>query len=207
MAKPKKRNLLRWILFILLAAFLAIYLLEGSNWLKRIRYPLLYEDQICSYASKYEVDPCLTAAVIWVESRFMPEAVSPKDARGLMQIIPSTGEWIAGKIGLADFEEKQLYDPEVNIQIGCWYLGYLTSRFPDNRELVLAAYNAGIGNVDKWLRNREYSRDGNNLDYIPFSETRNYIEQVLKAYEVYKEIYPSLELQCSNSSSFGKDYD
>lgn len=195
MVKPVRRKLTLWLLFFLSAFCLFAFILGNSHWLKRKRYPLVYEDKIRKYAAEYEVDPFLTASIIFVESGFNPTAVSVKDARGLMQILPSTGEWVADKIGLQDYSEKQLFEPETNIQIGCWYMSYLVSQFPDNRELVLAAYNGGIGNVNKWLRNREYSSDGRQLDYIPFMETRNYVKKVLNTYDIYKEIYPSLEME------------
>jgi len=194
MTKPRQKRLIPRVLLILAIFLLLVYLAENSPWIKRMRYPLVYEEHIRRYASEYEIDPFLAASVIWVESKFVPDAVSGKDARGLMQIIPSTGKWAAEKMGLSDYQENHLFEPEINIKIGCWYLSFLASQFPDNMELVIAAYNAGIGNVKKWLQNREYSSDGMHLDYIPFFETRNYVKEVLKAYEIYKEIYPSLKL-------------
>lgn len=195
MGQTRKIRPVLWLFFLLLIIFLLIYMIGNSHWWKKKQYPLAYEDYIRKYSSEYEVDSFLAAAVIWVESSFISTAVSPKDARGLMQILPSTGEWAAEKIGLSEYSDERLLEPEINIQIGCWYLGYLTSQFPDSRELVLASYNGGIGNVNKWLRNKEYSLDGKQLDYIPFTETRNYVEKVSNTYEVYKEIYPSLEDQ------------
>lgn len=195
MAKAKRKKKILWALFLLSAFCLLVFILGNGHWLKRKKYPLVYEEHIREYAFLYEVDPFMTASIIFTESRFNPTAVSFKDARGLMQILPSTGEWVAEKIGLPNYSDDQLFEPEVNIQIGCWYLTYLNSQFPDNRELVLAAYNGGIGNVNKWLSNKEYSSDGKHLDYIPFMETRNYIEKVLDTYYIYKEIYPSLSLE------------
>jgi soluble lytic murein transglycosylase len=192
MGQPKKFRPMLWLFILLLIGiFLLIYMIGNSRWWKRKQYPMAYEDQIRKYASEYEVDPFLVVSVIWVESRFIPTAVSSKDARGLMQILPSTGEWVAEKIGLSGYSDEQLFEPEINIQIGCWYLGYLTSQFPDSRKLVLASYNGGIGNVNKWLSNKEYSPDGKQLDHIPFAETRSYVKKVTSVYEIYKEIYPS----------------
>ena len=136
----------------------------------------------------------MVASVILVESRYLPDAVSSKDAKGLMQILPSTGEWAAGRMKLKGYQEKQLFDPEINIQIGCWYLSFLSSQFPDNMDLVLASYNGGIGNVNKWLTNKECSKDGKKLDHIPYGETRNYVVRVQEAYKIYQEVYPYLEL-------------
>lgn len=201
MRKPKARKKSRgrkstmWV-FILLTAILALVLyIDDSSWLKHRQYPLEYDDLIIKYAEQYSVDPFLVASVIFVESRYIADAVSPKDAIGLMQILPSTGEWAAERIKLDDYEEEQLFDSEVNIQMGCWYLGFLDSQFPDSRELILASYNGGIGNVKKWLANKEYSKDGKKLDHIPFRETRNYVVKVQEAYKIYQEVYPYLTLQ------------
>ncbi len=109
-----------------------------------------------------------------------------------MQLVPATASWTADKIGLSPFDDTMLFDPEVNIRLGCWYLGYLRRQFPEDIELVLASYNGGIGNVKKWLANKNYSKDGLSLDYIPFNETRNYVATVIKTMEIYKNLYPSL---------------
>ena len=193
--KPRRReSTIR--LFVLLAILLAlVYYINDSPWLKQRQYPLKYADLIIKYADQYSVDPFLVASVIFVESRYISDAVSPKGAKGLMQVLPSTGEWAAERIKLDGYAEDQLFDPEVNIQMGCWYLGFLESQFPDSRELVLASYNGGIGNVKKWLDNKEYSKDGMKLDHIPFRETRNYVIRVQEAYEIYEEVYPYLNLQ------------
>jgi soluble lytic murein transglycosylase len=183
------------VLLILLAVILLAYLLYNSSWYKRMRYPLKYEDHIRKYAEEYSVDPYLAASLIWVESGFETEAVSGRNARGLMQILPSTAAWGAEKMGLAGYEEAMLLDPEKNIRIGCWYLGYLSNQFPGSMQLTLAAYNGGIGNVQKWLQDKAYSKDGKQLDHIPFPETRNYVLKVMHAYEIYKEIYPSLDFR------------
>ena len=107
---------------------------------------------------------------------------------GLMQIMPETGEWIAGKIGIEDFNAEMLEDPEVNIEMGVWYLDYLAERFDGETDTVIAAYNAGHGNVEKWLNDGQYSADGRTLAEIPFEETRNYVKKVNRAYEIYSKI-------------------
>ena len=179
-------------LLLFLAVVLMIYFLFGRVWIKQMRYPLKFEEEIKTYSEKYSVDPYMVASIIWAESRFLPDAVSGKDARGLMQLLPDTAVWAAGKMGLSDFEEAMLLNPEMNIRIGCWYLNFLSSQFPDNEESVLAAYNGGIGNVQKWLKDKTYSGDGYRLDHIPFQETRNYVLKVKGACKIYREIYPSL---------------
>jgi soluble lytic murein transglycosylase len=188
----RRKQAVGGVILALLAVMMGIWLLYNSTWYKRIRYPLKYENEIREYAEEYSVDPYLAASVIWVESRFEPEAVSRSDARGLMQLLPATAAWSAQKIGLSGYDDAMLLNPEMNIRIGCWYLGYLSNQFSGSIELTLAAYNGGIGNVQKWLRNKDYSRDGKRLDRIPFPETRDYVSKVMDAYEIYKEIYPSL---------------
>jgi soluble lytic murein transglycosylase len=146
-------------------------------------YPLEYEDTIAQYSRAYEIDPYLVCAMIRAESSFDPDAVSGDGAVGLMQVLPSTGEWVAGKIGMDDYTEDTLSDPEVNIRIGCWYLHYLSGLFDGNTDHMVAAYNAGQNNVLKWIE----SDDG--LNNIPFPETEKYLDKVNAYYEIYKGLY------------------
>jgi len=151
-------------------------------------YPVEYEDLIRNYASQNGIPPAYPAAVILAESSYRPEVVSHADARGLMQLLPSTGEWIAGKYD-EDFSEEALFDPETNIKYGCWYLGFLMDRYDGDIRCASSAYHAGQGNVDKWLQNPSYSTDGKHLDVIPYESTETYVNRILKYYEKYEEIY------------------
>ncbi|NLV35932.1 MAG: lytic transglycosylase domain-containing protein [Clostridiaceae bacterium] len=175
------------IIIILVLVILAAFVLTMYNIVRRI-YPLEYMDFIGKYSDQYDLDPYMVMAVIRVESRFRPEAVSHKDARGLMQITKGTGEWAARKLQLDDYNEDKLFDPETNIRIGCWYLNTLLLEF-GNTDLMLAAYNGGSGNVAKWLMDTNYSKDGRNLDKIPFKETDKYITKVKDSYTIYKKLY------------------
>lgn len=150
-------------------------------------YPMKYSQEIISYAEIYNVDSALVASVINTESNFDEKAKSKKGAIGLMQIMPSTAEWVAGKIGL-EYNEENLYNGNYNIEIGTFYLSYLNSYFNDEK-LALCAYNAGIGNVKSWLANEEYSTDGKSLAKIPYNETKNYLIKVYKNYHYYKNKY------------------
>ena len=105
-----------------------------------------------------------------------------------MQIMDSTGEWIAEKLEVDNFNPNMLYEPEINIRFGCWYLNNLLMEFGD-LSLALAAYNGGSGNVTKWLNDPEYSSDGENLTYIPFKETKKYVDKVSTRYNIYKFLY------------------
>ncbi len=146
-------------------------------------YPLEYKDEIAQYSSEYEMDPYMVCAMIKAESSFRTGAVSGDGAVGLMQVLPSTGEWVAGKLGIENFSEDMLTDPAVNIRIGCWYLHYLDGLFGGNTDHMIAAYNAGQNNVLKWIAEDE------NLENIPFQETENYLNKVNAYYEIYKGLY------------------
>ncbi|KAB3539097.1 lytic transglycosylase domain-containing protein [Alkaliphilus pronyensis] len=177
-------------LIILLIIFIAgILLLNNADWILKTIYPIHYQEYIEKYSEIYNLDPYLVAAVIRNESSFNPKATSPKEARGLMQIAPITGEWASEKLKIDNYSVERLYEPELNIMIGCWYLNILYREFGDNLQLIIAAYNAGNGNVSRWLTNSEYSSDGKKLDVIPFGETKAYLERVNRDYNRYRIIY------------------
>lgn len=151
-------------------------------------YPMTYETEIRMNAAENGLDPALPAAVILAESSYVPDAVSEANAQGLMQLLPSTAEWVAGKCD-EEYREGSLFEPNTNIQYGCWYLGYLIRRFKGNLTSAIAAYHAGQGTVDGWLANPEYTSDGETLQTIPSNATDTYVKRVLKYYEKYKELY------------------
>lgn len=185
----------RRILPLLVIALLTLALLAAAIYyigiyprqLEQRVYPLAYEDLITQYAAQYGLDPARVAAVIYCESSFRPEALSSAGAIGLMQIMPSTGEWIAQKLG-ETYDVQRLYDPETNIRYGCWYLNYLGERFDGDLIKVTAAYHAGGGRVDEWLQSAENSPDGRTLENIPSQVTGAYVKNVSRMLEKYKEI-------------------
>jgi soluble lytic murein transglycosylase len=149
------------------------------------RYPLKYIDIIEENTQLYEIDPSWVCAIIHAESKFAVKALSHKGASGLMQVTEATAEWIAERMRLPEYNYESIFDPDINIKIGCNYLAWLLNHYRDNMNLALAAYNAGSGNVDKWLKNPEYSKDGASLDYIPFAETRDYVKRVNANRKIY----------------------
>lgn len=169
------------ILLLVLAFFLISQLYE------REQYPVKYIGEIKSASEKYNLDPYLVMAVIHRESGFRADVASNKGAVGLMQIMPSTGEWIAGKLKI-EYNEAALKEPEYNIELGCWYLSYLSDTFDGNTENILCGYNAGPNKTKSWLK--EYSQDGKTLDNIPYPETEKYVSKVKTSIEKYKQIYP-----------------
>jgi len=176
------------VVILLLVIVVTVGIIYESSWFWRLIYPLEYKEVISHYSGKYELDPYLVSAIIYVESRFVPEACSHKGALGLMQIMPDTGSWIAKELNYRDFKRDQLYDPELNIKFGCWYLANLQYEFGDNLFIILAAYNAGSGNVTNWLK-KEWDGKGDSLVKLPFSETREYVDQVISVYQQYLRLY------------------
>lgn len=154
-------------------------------------YPIGYKNIINKYSKEFKVDPYLVVSIINVESKYNKDAVSNKDARGLMQIGPQTGQWGSEVLKIENYSKSLLFKPEINIRIGIWYIDQLKKEFGDNVDLVLAAYNAGSGNVNKWLSDNKYSNDGVSLTNIPFNETDEYLKRVKKNYKVYKLLYKS----------------
>ena len=155
----------------------------------QIFYPLHYKEEVYKVAEQYELDPYLLFSIIKVESKFNNRAVSEKGALGLMQIMPTTGAWAAENISYESFDYDDLYDPKVNIKIGAWYLKYLLSEFNNNLIITLAAYNAGQGNVKRWLSTEIWNGSSDKIDNIPFYETKAYVDRVLTNYQRYKNIY------------------
>ena len=153
-------------------------------------YPREYAEYVDHYAEVYGVPETLIYAVIRTESSFDSGAVSPVGAVGLMQLMPSTFEWLTDDKLFEHLESGMLYDPETNIKYGTYCLSYLYDRYGD-WELALAAYNGGLGNVDKWLEDDRYAdADGEGgLKRIPFKETRQFVARVTDAWEMYERLY------------------
>lgn len=156
----------------------------------RLAYPQGFWPNITSSAKKYGLDPYFVAAIIREESQFRPDAVSPAGARGVMQVMPSTGEWIARNTGISGFERSRLFEAETNISLGAWYLAHLMKKFNGSLTLVSASYNAGPEPVMAWS-----ARPGGTADpavfveMIPYAETRGYVKKVLRNYAEYRRLY------------------
>lgn len=175
---------------ILLILFLVAALIKGGEAGFKMLYPVRYEDSINRYSKEYNVDPYLVMSIIKAESNFKSDAVSSKDATGLMQITKETAEWIAQKLEIEEFDyENDILNPEININMGSYYINYLKDMYDGRVDCALAAYNAGFRNVDEWLKTSEYSKDGQNLDSIPFPETDRYVDKVKNNYKMYKLLY------------------
>jgi soluble lytic murein transglycosylase len=170
-------------LLVLILGF-AVVLPVADKAVKEVTLPLRHEDIIRQQARDKDLDPSLIAAVIYAESHFRDQT-SHAGARGLMQITPQTADEIARKSGGTEFEQGDLATPQINISYGSWYLRWLLDRYGDNKTLAVAAYNAGSGNVDRWIAQDPSMR----VDEIPFPETRAYVAKVLDAHRDYREEY------------------
>ena len=171
----------------------AVVLLSLKPWadqaVQELQLPLRHEDVIRQQAKDKNLDPTLIAGVIYVESRFRDQT-SHAGAKGLMQLMPATADYIARKSGGTEFVQGDLADPQINISYGSWYLRYLLQRYHGNVALALAAYNAGEGKVDQWWR--EAADRGERFavaKHIPFAETREYVTKVLDARRAYRREY------------------
>lgn len=175
----------RLIIFILIIIIAACFF--KTPILKMI-YPIGYIDEIDINSQRFNVDKYLVMGVISAESGFDHNAQSHKGAKGAMQVKEDTAKWCNETFKL-DVDTNNLYDPSVNITVGCAYLEYLIDMFDGDAHVALAAYNAGLGNVNKWLADKKYSSDGKTLHTIPFEETSNYVKKVLKRRDIYKKLY------------------
>ena len=188
--KASSRRMWLYVLLLLVVLSLAGWRLWRSDAVQmRFVYMWPYQNEIVTYARRNKIDPFLVAAVIKNESEFKPGAVSPVGAVGMMQIMPETGEWIAGQMGLAGYSVDSLYNPGINIRMGCWYLSELKFEFRDNLLLMMMAYNAGRGNTHGWMNANAWDYTFGEIGKIPYPESRNYVASVLHDRDEYYRLY------------------
>ncbi|HEX4718800.1 MAG TPA: lytic transglycosylase domain-containing protein [Thermoleophilaceae bacterium] len=184
-----RRRRLRFL--VALAALAGLVVLIGLNPLKHavqeITLPLRHEDVIRQQSQKKGLDPALVAAIIYQESKFS-DRTSVAGARGLMQITPDTARFIAKQSGGIRFTLEDLGTPQINIAYGTWYLRWLLDRYDGRTALAVAAYNAGFGHVDEWVR-QAGGPDAFDPKTIPYPETRDYVQQVLQRRKDYARRY------------------
>jgi len=177
---------LKKIIMIIIIIVLAVLLFK-IDILSKI-YPKEYSEYVEKYSEEYEIDPLLIYSIIKTESNFKEDAKSKSNAIGLMQVMLSTAKEMGDKLEIEEITEEQLYIPETNIRIGIKYFKILLEKY-NNYNLAIIAYNAGMGNVDNWLENGIIDGNGENIEDIPFPETKNYVKKILQNYKIYKEIY------------------
>ena len=177
---------------MLLLAFILLYAAVPRLWQKgqQLLYPRKYETLVEQWARIYQLDPLLVDAFIRTESGFDPEATSAVEARGLMQMTEETFLWLRSKI--AENEQltfADLYDPEVSIRFGCYYLHLCMERYNDDVATAAAAYHSGWGTVDNLLRMEEHSADGVTLKGFPYNQMHHYVNKITACYETYQRLY------------------
>lgn len=175
---------------ITFVVFIVIFFLLRNQILKVI-YPKTYKEVVEIYQEKYQVEGNLIFAVIKAESNFEEKAVSNRNAIGLMQLMEDTAEEVARRNKIKIEKEKikeELFDVSKNIEIGTCYLASLIQKY-GNKEVALAAYNAGIGNVDSWIEKGIIKKDGSDIEKIPYKETNQYVRKILRDYKIYQDLY------------------
>ena len=183
-AKPKYKLRKTFLIFIIMIVIAAVLLLK----LPPVLYPISYNEEVRTAAATNDVDPMLVFALIKAESNFQPEAVSKSGAVGLMQLMPDTAAWIAGKTNL-EYDKAMLSQPQCNIQMGTWYLSYLLEEFNGDIALAIVSYNAGYGRVKEWLKLEIWDGTAEDSVNIPYEESRDYLRRVLANYDKYKSLY------------------
>lgn len=176
------------LIIFLLLYFVLFKVVELDKIIMKKIYPLKYSEYVEKYAKEYDIDPYMVYSIIKAESNFNENAKSASNAVGLMQIMEATAIETANKMDL-NVTEEDLFDPELNISIGLKYFSNLLNKYNDNYYLAIIAYNAGIGNVDKWIADGTIKEDASDIENVPFKETNNYVRKILRDYEIYKDLY------------------
>lgn len=179
----KIKNVLIAIIVVVISIIGVIVIREQMI---KLLYKKEYSEYVSKYAEEYEVEENLIYAIIKAESNFNPNAVSKSNAKGLMQLMVATAEEVADKIGI-ELTESNILDPETNIQIGTKYIATLLEKY-ECTEVALAAYNAGSGNVDKWIKEGIIKADGSDIEKIPYKETNTYVRKIMRDYKIYMQL-------------------
>lgn len=182
--RKKRRRFFGRVLLLIMILALALHLAP------RLLYPRRYDALVQQWAQTYELDPLLVDAFIRTESGFDPAATSSVDARGLMQMTEETFDWLKGKIAAREeLTFADLYDPQVSIRFGCYYLRLCMDRYHGDVATAAAAYHSGWGTVDSLLRREEHSADGETLQGFPYNQMRHYVNKITSCYDAYQRIY------------------
>ena len=173
------------IIVFIFTIIISIFTENAKSFLIKLIYKIGYSEYVEEFAEKYNVEKELIYAIIKVESNFDENAVSKSNAKGLMQIMTATAQEIAEKYGI-NLTEENITDPKINIEIGTIYISQLLEKY-NNKQVALAAYNAGQGNVNKWITQETIKSDGSDIENIPFPETNMYVRKVMRDYNIYKD--------------------
>ncbi len=186
-AKPKKIQIILSIISIIIILLFGV--LKIHNYILKKIYKTSYSEYVYKYSEENNIDPLLTFAIIKAESNFNRNIKSKSGAIGLMQLMESTAIEEAQEVNEEITVTDILYNPEINIKIGTKYYAKLIKKYDGNTLLALAAYNAGIGNVDNWIKRGIIKEDGSDIEKIPFKETNSYVRKIVRDYKIYQELY------------------
>lgn len=183
----KKVNILfRFLLIIITIVMIVLSSKAFNKIVKKKLYKKEYTEYVSKYAEEYDVDENLIYALIKAESNFNAKAVSHQNAKGLMQLMQSTAQDLANR-SQVELTKDNILDPDININLGTQYIASLLNKY-DSIEVALAAYNAGSGNVDKWIKNGTIKSDGSDIENIPYKETNTYVRKIMRDYKIYNDI-------------------
>jgi soluble lytic murein transglycosylase len=157
----------------------------------KLAFPMPYRESLERYAHQNGLDPFLMAALIRQESEFNPKAVSVANARGLTQILPATGRELSRRLKVKSYSTARLFQPAVNLELGSFYLKNLADGLGGRWEVALAAYNAGLSRAHAWLTWGEFREPAEFIETVPFTQTRTYIQTVLRNADLYRRLYGS----------------
>ncbi len=182
--------------------------LRGCAWRSPAAFPLPYRAYLERYAKQNSVDPFLLAALARQESEFNPKAVSYANARGLTQILPSTGRELSRRLQVRPYSTARLFQPQVNLQLGSFYLKSVADSLAGRWEAALAAYNAGLSRAKAWSTWGEFREPAEFVETVPFSQTHDYIQIVLRNADIYRRLYAKPEVTGSSArASFSEGID
>ena len=176
---------------LLIIVLIIVFLIFARNPILKIIYPRTYEEAVLIYSEEYNVDKNLILAVIKAESNFNENAISNRNAIGLMQLMEETAKDVAKQVDIKiDVENisQKLLEPDININLGTKYISILLEKY-QNIPLALTAYNAGIGTVDTWIEKGIIKETGEDIENIPYKETNQYVRKILRDYKIYQQLY------------------
>lgn len=187
------KNFVLWILVLVIFAGAILFMLghfneDTKDKLEKLNYPTDYSEYVEKAASDYGLEPSIIYSIIRTESNFNPDAQSNAGAYGIMQIMPSSFDWLQELRGEeGKYDADALFEPEICIDYGSYLLKYFYDYY-GNEQCAVAAYNAGFV-VSDWLADPQYSSDGETLNDIPYPETNDYVTKVQSAKEMYEKLY------------------
>ena len=177
------------IIIVLTIIFVLFKILNVQSIVLKKIYPTNYKEYVEEYSKQNNVDEYMIYAIIKAESNFKPNVKSKSNAIGLMQLLEDTAIEMSNTVSKQEITEDGLYDPETNIKLGISYYSYFLKHYKGNNILALTAYNAGMGNVDNWIKKGVIKSDGTDIENIPYKETNNYVRKILRDYKFYVKLY------------------